>query len=446
MKVLLVNPYIYDFTAFDLWLRPLGLLYLAAVIESYSDCQIYWLDLLDRFQEPNPMDFKKDGRGKFHKEIVEKPEIFKNIPRNYSRYGIPLSQFQDKLTQLPDIDIIFVTTMMTFWVDGVKFTAEILKKRFPGAQLVLGGILPTLVPVKILKKYVAADIYVAGAGENQILQIINQMGGHIFPSPDFSQIDSIPSPAYGYLGSQKILPLITSRGCPFNCTYCASNLINRKFIQRSYESIVDEIKEMVAKYQTEHFVIFDDAFLYNKHKRFFPFMKALNSQVKAKFHTPNGLHVREIDEFTSDILFKNGFQTIRLGFESISADILARSSNKVNSSQMFKAVENLERAGFKRNRIEVYLLFGIPGQQISDLKDALIFARDLGVIPRLSYYSPIPQTVDFKNLQKNKILSSEINPYETNKIYFIYEKSNFSQPEIQSIKELTSKITSSLRD
>ena len=109
MKVLLVNPYIYDFTAFDLWLRPLGLLYLAAVIESYSDCQIYWLDLLDRFQEPNPMDFKKDGRGKFHKEIVEKPEIFKNIPRNYSRYGIPLSQFQDKLTQLPDIDIIFVT-------------------------------------------------------------------------------------------------------------------------------------------------------------------------------------------------------------------------------------------------------------------------------------------------------------------------------------------------
>ena len=50
MKILLVNPYIYDFTAYDLWLRPLGLLYIAAILKKYTDSELYWLDVLDRYQ------------------------------------------------------------------------------------------------------------------------------------------------------------------------------------------------------------------------------------------------------------------------------------------------------------------------------------------------------------------------------------------------------------
>ena len=50
MKILFINPYIYDFTAFDLWLKPLGLLYVAAAVRKYSNCEMYWIDVLDRFQ------------------------------------------------------------------------------------------------------------------------------------------------------------------------------------------------------------------------------------------------------------------------------------------------------------------------------------------------------------------------------------------------------------
>ncbi len=104
MKILLVNPYIYDFTAFDLWLRPLGLLYIASVLKKYTDCELYWLDALDRFQEkaflPGDPSLKRshaDGTGKFHREIMEKPDIYKDVPRNYSRYGIPPDTFREKL-------------------------------------------------------------------------------------------------------------------------------------------------------------------------------------------------------------------------------------------------------------------------------------------------------------------------------------------------------------
>ena len=73
MNVLFINPYIYDFTAYDLWLRPLSLLYLAAVVEKYSDSEVFWLDTLDRFQFNEAPASKQDGRGKYFREIIEKP-------------------------------------------------------------------------------------------------------------------------------------------------------------------------------------------------------------------------------------------------------------------------------------------------------------------------------------------------------------------------------------
>ncbi len=152
MKVLLVNPYIYDFTAFDFWLRPLGLLYIAAVLKKYTDCEIYWLDVLDRFQEGMPVKRSHaDGSGKFHKEIVEKPAIYEKIPRNYSRYGIPFDIFKKKVEQLPQVDMILVTGLMTYWLDGVTVTIKALREKFPAAKVVMGGILPTLVPADQLK-------------------------------------------------------------------------------------------------------------------------------------------------------------------------------------------------------------------------------------------------------------------------------------------------------
>ncbi len=144
MNVLFINPYIYDFTAYDLWLRPLSLLYLAAVVEKYSDSEVFWLDTLDRFRFNKTPASKQDGRGKYFREIIEKPQIYEQVPRNYSRYGIPVSLFRKKLEELPEIDIIFVTSIMTYWVDGVNFTIKELRKKFPDSLIVLGGILPTL--------------------------------------------------------------------------------------------------------------------------------------------------------------------------------------------------------------------------------------------------------------------------------------------------------------
>lgn len=452
MKVLLVNPYIYDFTAYDLWLKPLGLLYIASVLKKYTDSELYWLDTLDRFQENafisgNPALKRSfgNGIGKFHREILDKPGIYKNVPRNYSRYGITFETFQEKLDQIPPVDMILITSLMTYWIDGLKITLHTLREKFPAAKIVIGGILPCLIPPEQLKKYIEADYFIKGYGETVILEIIKENNGKVFQYPDFSDIDNIPYPANEFLGNQNALPLLTSRGCPFHCTYCASAILNNNFMERKPEKILDEIYYMHDKFDTKHFVIFDDALLINKHKRFFKVFQEVRKNLNVNFHTPNGLHGCEIDRETAEILFESGFKTIRLSFESTSKEILSKSSEKITVRQMVKAVENLELAGYERKKIGAYLLFGLYGQLVNDIETALHFVKELGVTPKLSYFSPVPGTFDFLNLQKLGVLSTPVNLYETNKIYFIYNKCGLAHKDIHFIKAFASEITRTVR-
>jgi radical SAM superfamily enzyme YgiQ (UPF0313 family) len=451
MKILLVNPYIYDFTAYDLWLRPLGLLYIASVLKKFTNSTLYWLDTLDRFQKqanlanlPQYKSSKRDGRGKYTRILAKKPKIYEEVPRRYARYGIPISVVQEKIENLPEMDLILITSLMTYWVDGVRETLNILKKRYPKTKIVLGGILPSLISKDLLRASIDVDHYLTGYGERKVLKFITSMGSKIYAYPDLTHINNIPFPAYEFLSNKDALPLITSRGCPYNCSYCASNILNKKFLERSVENILQEINYLHETYKNKHFVIFDDAFLVNKKKRFFKVFSEVQKTLAVTFHTPNGLHAGEIDQKTAQVLYNSRFKNLRLSFESTSDKILSKSSNKITVKQMQQAVLNLEAAGYKRNEIGVYLLFGYPGQTLQDIKEALDFVKDLGVTPHLSYFSPVPGTRDFKRLQESGILSSPTNLYETNKIYFLYNKSNFSLEEIKYIKNYSSKITTEL--
>lgn len=454
MNVLLVNPYIIDFTAYDLWLRPLGLLYIAGVIQKYSNASLYWIDALDRFQEnafpegdpegtQKNLD-KKNGTGKYFRTPIERPSIFRNIPRTYSRYGIPLESFNEKLDKLPQIDVILVTSLMTYWIDGVRFTIETLRERFPNAKFILGGILPTLVSHNDLKNMLNVDYFVSGYGELKVLDILENLGEKVLPHPQLIEFnpDSLPYPAYEFLSNQNYLPLLTSRGCPYHCTYCASDLLNPRFIERSAQSVYQEIEYMHSHFRTSHFIVFDDAFLVNKQKRFLRVFEQVRERFDVSFYTPNGLHAAEIDQETAQFLYNCRFKMLRLSFESTASDILSRSSHKVNVKQMIQAIENLEKAGYKRSEIDVYLLFGLPGQSVAQIEAALDFIKDLGVNPHLSLFSPVPGTKEFNLLQETGVLSDPVNLYQTNKIYFVYSKSGLNGQEIKQLKDRSSLLLS----
>jgi len=444
MNLLLVNPYITDFTAYDLWLRPLGLLYLAAVAARYSDARIYWLDTLDRALLPPGTGDKPDGRGHYHRIILQKPGIYRPVPRRYARYGLPLPVFGERLNRLPEMDLILITSLMTYWIDGLEFTLRKLKERFPRTPVVLGGIIANLVPSRILHQQLAVDYVIRGYGESRILPLMARHGARIRSHPDLSDIRKLPLPAVHHLGNPKTLPLLTSRGCPLRCTYCASPVLNRRFLQRPAGDLIDEIRLHHGKFGTRDFVFYDDALLIDKERRIAPLLQAvIGEKLPVRFHTPNGIHTRRIDAATARLLRASGFVTLNLSFESTAPDTLHRSCGKVDQRDMERAVRCLVDAGYRPGDIGCYLLFGAPWQTRRELDRSLDLAEKLNIKPNLAYYSPVPRTPDYRQLVRDGCLNA-FNLHETNKIYFLYQKSPFSTPDIRAIKNRASRIRSRL--
>ena len=162
-NVLLINPWIYDFTAYDFWMKPLGLLYIASLIRRFTPHAVSFIDCLDRshpgLKKAPPM--KADGRGPFPKEEVPKPEVLRSVPRRFSRYGIPVVVFEEELARSPKPDVVLLTSAMTYWYPGVRTVVDLVRRRFGAVPVVLGGVYATLCPDHA-RAETGADLVVPG--------------------------------------------------------------------------------------------------------------------------------------------------------------------------------------------------------------------------------------------------------------------------------------------
>ena len=175
--LLLINPWIYDFTAYDFWSKPLGLLTIAGILkkEGYG---ISYIDCLDRYNREvlklkNSESPKKDefGRGSFYKEPIKKPAILKDIPHRYNRYGMTEEIFLDKLKMLPPPQAVLITSIMTYWYPGVFRAIELIKEVFSGIPIILGGVYATLC-FEHASKFSGADYIIKGNSLRDLIKIL----------------------------------------------------------------------------------------------------------------------------------------------------------------------------------------------------------------------------------------------------------------------------------
>jgi radical SAM superfamily enzyme YgiQ (UPF0313 family) len=438
-NILFINPWIYDFTAYDYWLKPLGLLYIASIVRESTNCQVSFLDCLDRFHPLLDRNLKKkpDGRGAFQKEEVPKPPPLKDMPRRYSRYGIPLSLFLAELESVPRPDLVLLTCTMTYWYPGVQKAVELVRQEFGDIPIVLGGNYATLMPGHA-QSFSGADSVVEGAGENQILPLINKiLGDGTADCRGFDNIEELPPPAFDLLRNWDGLPLVTSRGCPFKCSFCAVPLLTSRFEQRSPASVIAEVQSHYQRFQARNFAFFDDALLFNKHRHIIPILKGVSEKgMPLTFHTPNGLQIREIDFEMASILKEAHVQSIFLSQESFDERLLARACPKVSPGDLDKAIVNLEKAGYRRPEINVYLIVGLPGQDVLAVKQSILRVRELGARPRLTYFSPVPGTPEWENLVNQGYLPRNADPLLHNKLTFPYLWGNISAREFDDLRNM----------
>jgi len=136
--ILLINPWITGFAAYNFWIKPLGLLNVASLLR-VNGFRVTFIDCLDFYSKR-----KKYGDGNFFKTWIEKPAPLKSIPRHFSQYGIPEELLSEKLSSIENPDVIGITSGMTYWYPGLFKIMEIVRRFFKEVPIILGGIYATL--------------------------------------------------------------------------------------------------------------------------------------------------------------------------------------------------------------------------------------------------------------------------------------------------------------
>jgi len=438
--ILLVNPWIHDFAAYDFWAKPLGLLYLAAILSQHG-YNVTYLDCLDRFhpQAPPADPFARNGRGPYLKTRIPKPRGLEDVPRNFSRYGIRPEWLRSDLLALPRPDLILMTSLMTYWYPGIQETIGAIKAMWPDVPVVLGGIYASLCHDHA-RDHSGADHVATGSAENFILRLVGDFTGFsVNPLFDAGDLDTYPYPAFELQRKITYIPLLTSRGCPFTCKYCASHFLNSKRMLRSPPSVVEEICYWHDKYGVKDFAFYDDALLVDVHTHAIPILEGIvQANVTVCFHTPNAIHIREITRRTARLMYKAGFRTLRLGLETAAFETREALDRKVTDEEFKEAVSRLKEAGFQKDQVGAYLLTGLPGQELHTLENSIKTVKQCGITPILAHYSPIPQTALWKQAVASSRYKLESDPVFTNNAISPCQDKTFSWETLTYLKNLVS--------
>ena len=390
--IVCINPWIHDFAAFDFWAKPIGLLYIAGMLR-HCGLRVSYMDCLDRFHRmADRRNDSADGRGAYRKTSIPAPKPLADVPAVFSRYGIDPRWFAADLASIGRPDLVLVTSLMTYWYTGVAETIAAVKKMYPDVPVLLGGIYATLLP-EHARNHTGADEVIPGTAEATIFRAIEKYTGFSCrPVFDPADMDAFPYPAFDLQTEIPYVPILTTRGCPNRCAYCASHLLQPRRMRRLPENAAAEIAHWHDRFGVRNFAFYDDALLADAGTHAIPFLERIASMKKdLSFHTPNALHVRPITSKIADLMVKAGFATIRLGLET--ADGRSRElDDKVRHEEFVRAVRRLLEAGFDKKQIGAYLLVGLPGQDLSSVEASIDTVKTCGIRPVLAYYTPIPRT------------------------------------------------------
>jgi radical SAM superfamily enzyme YgiQ (UPF0313 family) len=433
-RVLLVNPWIYDFAAFNLWIEPLGLLIIAAVLRD-QDYAVTVLDCLaPHAGAPVP---RANASGKLLKTVVEKPAPLTFVPRCFGRYGLLLGRFDSLLDAVPTPDCVMVASGMTYWYPGVAEAIRRVRSHFGSVPVALGGVYATLCP-EHARQHSLTDRVIPGPGVVEALRFADEVTGRHSDFERYADPRTWPAPAHE-LVPRPYAGIITSWGCPCRCTYCASHRLQASHVRREPSAVVAEIGEC-AQRGIREFAFYDDALLVDADHHVVPILEGVVRQgLRVRFHTPNGLHARELTAELATLMHRAGFGTVRLSLETVDPGRQQATGAKVNTEDWMRAVIHLQAAGFGAQELGVYVLAGLPDQPLAETEETVRFVLRQGVQAKLALFSPIPGTPD-----GDRALPTDADPLLHNDTVFPYLRGSEYVRELQRIKQLVQKGNSAL--
>lgn len=241
------------------------------------------------------------------------------------------------LLKINKYDLIAVS-FHSFSVKHAKYIREITNK----THLVCGGHHPTSLPQQMLD--IGYNQVVLGEGENKMIDIIS--GNNVQEIVDscemyYNKVNDIPFPDYSGLGDNWIdgYPIISSRGCPFKCNFCASSIFwERKWYMRSVENIIEEIKYLISTKNMTTWMFEDDNFTLNINRAKEICYELIRNNINLNWQCASRAETL-VDTELTELLSKSGCKTVWLGVESLSEKTLERCNKNTTIDKMLKGIE-----------------------------------------------------------------------------------------------------------
>jgi radical SAM superfamily enzyme YgiQ (UPF0313 family) len=290
-------------------------------------------------------------------------------------------------------------TAVAHTIMSAILSARMLKEACPNATVVLGGPHATFMDEEILRGNSDVDVVVRGEGEETMLDLVrcvsagglknlHEVAGITFRKgqrivrtrdrPLIQDLDQLPYPAYKYFPLSKyrvsgrlIFPIITSRGCPYQCTFCvASQMFGKAFRARSIRNVVDELEWLRDEYSADAFTFYDDTFTLDLERA----LKICEEIKNREIGLPWNCQTR-VDHVSEKVLAKMreaGCELVYFGVESGSQKILDAMKKGTTVEQNEKAIKLAKEAGLI---VVISAIVGYPGETEETLKQTINFIK-----------------------------------------------------------------------
>jgi len=322
-------------------------------------------------------------------------------------------------------DWLGISVKMNTYKEAIRIS-KIYKQRYPNAKIVWGGPHVSCSHHKIKKESPDIELFIGEWDHTQNLDSL--------PFPNYSNFDSYSYLIEHWQKGQLPYPIMTSRGCPYFCAYCATHSISgRKWRARSAQNCYEELKLASEKWKIKSFDVLDDCFNINK-KRVIEFCKMIKP-LRLSWSCGNGLRADRFDEELAQAMSEAGCKHVSFGIESVNPEVL----QAIKKGETIEQIEKTIDVAKKHFDVSGFFIIGLPNSSYEKDLSSVRWAIKKRISAHFQYLVPFEGTGLRETLYKDQnyddALTFGLTAHPVSKAYAkelqkeIYQMTAFMRPE-----------------
>jgi anaerobic magnesium-protoporphyrin IX monomethyl ester cyclase len=324
-------------------------------------------------------------------------------------------------------DAVGFSCTTSSFLEGYRI-AELLKERIPRMPVIFGGAHACSIGPSLLDRFPAIDFLVIGEGENSLYELMAAGFRDVAGIPGIAfrengqgrlssvrelivDLDTLPFPAYhrlhgfpkGYnlplfsYPSHPNTSIISSRGCPYQCSYCDRSVFSRGFRFNSPEYIVEHLRFLHRDFGIRHVFFYDDLFSFDRSRveRFCTLMEQKRVAV-----TYNCIaRLEHVDSALVALLKRSGCWQVNFGIESGDPDLLKKHRKFYALDDVGKKLHMVKDAGL---RVKGLFMIGLPGETAESIRRTIDYALSLPLEEiNVTKFTPFPGAPVYRTIREH---------------------------------------------